>query len=57
MDACKYTNSTFFYLGICIILGIYLYDTNIPFIKYIDDLREKAMTILRNLSFHGIKCK
>lgn len=33
----KYPYFTCFYLCVCIIFGIYLYDTNIPFIKYIDE--------------------
>lgn len=33
-----YPYFTCFYLCICIIFGIYLYDTNIPFIKYIDEV-------------------
>ena len=33
----KYPYFTCFYLCVCITFGIYLYDTNIPFIKYIDE--------------------
>lgn len=32
-----YHNFTYFYLCVCVIFGIYLYETNIPFIKYVDE--------------------
>lgn len=32
-----YHSFTYAYLCVCVILGIYLYETNIPFIKYIDE--------------------
>ena len=32
-----YHSFTYAYLCVCVIFGIYLYETNIPFIKYIDE--------------------